>query len=254
MNEKWATRLKIKRISKYVMIFSLVFLLILSGFTLYGDKVGNFVVVLREDKVKIAACLSKDFERDATTYLSIPGVDKLDATTYADIPDTLTAGAGVKHGEKGKYMAFSFYLLNRTESAITYDVSLKIIDELAGKGNTTYKPSDALRVLILEENEMNGELEGNKNLKADGTVYAKSETSEGAVRELEKAHYPQDKVVDFLTEDKTIIKRQGIPFEQNAVTKYTVVMWLEGWDISCKDELIGSRLKMEMNFDAYVND
>ena len=251
MDEKWAKRLKIKRISKYVLIFCLAFLVILAAFTLYGEKVGNFVVVLKEDKVKISACLTKDFEKDQSTYLTIPGVEHLQATTYQYIPDTLASGVGIKHEERGKYMAFSFYLINRTDSAIAYDIKVELTDEKAGTGNKTHKPSDALRVLILEESELNEELEANKSLKADGTVFARKEESQQAIDELAPANYPEGKVVNFVDEGKTIIKQQGISFEANGIKKYTVVLWIEGFDISCKDELLGSRLKMKMSIDAY---
>lgn len=249
MKGKWTTRLKIKRISTYVMIFCLIFLVILAGFTLYGDKVGNFVVILKEDKVKIAACLTKDFENDKTSRFEVPGIEYLSDTTFQDLPDSLPHDVGIKNDEKSKYIAFSFYLLNLTDRAIGYDISIEIVDELAGK-NGNSKPSDALRILILEEREMDENLEGNKNLKTDGTVYARKEDSQEGIDELKAAKYSPDKVVDF-AEDSVIVNQKEIPFELGEVKKYTVAIWLEGYDISCKDELIGGRLKMKMNFNAY---
>lgn len=249
MKGKWTTRLKIKRISTYVMIFCLIFLVILAGFTLYGDKVGNFVVILKEDKVKISACLTKDFENDKTSRFDVPGIEYLSDTTFQDLPDSLPHDVGIKNDEKNKYIAFSFYLLNLTDRAIDYDMSIEIVDELAGK-NGNYKPSDALRILILEEREMDENLEGNKNLKEDGTLYAKEEDSQEGIDELKAANYPADKVTYF-ADDDVIINQKENSFAVDGVIKYTVVIWLEGYDISCKDELIGGRLKMKMNFNAY---
>lgn len=249
MKEKWTTRLKIKRISKYVMIFCLVFLVILAGFTLYGDKVGNFVVVLKEDKVKISACLTKDFKNDKTSRFDVPGIEYLSDTTFHDLPDTLPNDVGVKNDEKCKYLAFSFYLLNLTDRAVSYDMSIEIVDEWTGK-DENYKPSDALRILILEEREFDENMEGNKNLKADGAVYARREDSQEGIDELKAANYPPDKVTYF-SEGDVIVNEKEIPFGLNEVKKYTVVLWLEGYDISCKQELIGGRLKMKMSFSAY---
>lgn len=250
MKEKWTTRVKIKRISKYVMIICLVFLVILAGFTLYGDKVGNFVVILKEDKVKISACLTKNFNKDLTSRFDVPGIEYLSAATYGELPDSIKEGIGIKNDEKRRYMAFSFYLLNLTDRAIEYDMSVEIVDELAGTKDRNYKPSDALRILVLEERELDGELEGSGALKADGRVFAREESSQEGIDELAKAEYPQDKITYFL-DDKLIVNETNIPFALKEVKKYTVVIWLEGYDISCKDELIGGRLKMRMNFSAY---
>lgn len=250
MKDKWITRLKLKRISKYVMIFTLVFLVILSGFTLYGDKVGNFVVVLKEDKVKISACLTKNFEEDLTTRFDVPGIEYLQPTTYRDLPDTLTQDIGIKNDSKKKYMAFSFYLLNQTDRAINYDIVVHILDELPGTRDKRYLPSDALRILILEESEIDENKEGNRNLKEDGALYARAENSIDGVLSLADAEYPEGKAISFL-DDSVIIKQEGIPFAENEVKKYTVVLWLEGYDISCKSELIGGRLKMKMSIEAY---
>lgn len=249
MKGKWTTRLKLKRISTFVIIFCLIFLVILAGFTLYGDKVGNFVVILKEDKVKIAACLTKELETDRTSRFDVPGIEYLSPTTFQDIPDSLSEEIGVKNDENRKYIAFSFYLLNLTDRAVNYDMSIEISEETEPKNNP-YKPSDVLRILILEEREINEKLEGGKSLKADGTIYAKAEDSEEGKAELEKAEYPTDRVVDFAKED-VIVNEKEIPFAIDEVIKYTVVIWLEGYDISCKDELIGGRLKMKMNFNAY---
>lgn len=250
MKEKWTTRLKIKRISKYVMIFCLIFLVILAGFTLYGDKVGNFVVILKEDKVKFSACLTKDFENDLTSRFEVPGIEYLSETTFHDLPDTLPQSVGFKNDQKRKYMAFSFYLLNLTDRAINYDMSIEIVDELAGTKDRSYKPSDALRILILEEGAIGETLEGDGDLKSDGTVYAREESSQEGIDELQAANYPPD-VVAYFADDDRIVNEKEIPFALGEIKKYTVVLWLEGFDISCKQELVGGRLKMRMTFEAY---
>lgn len=232
------------------MIFCLIFLVILAGFTLYGDKVGNFVVILKEDKVKISACLTKDFEEDLTSRFEVPGIEYLSETTFRELPDSLPQDIGFKNDAKRKYMAFSFYFLNLTDRAISYDMSIEIVDELAGTKDRNYKPSDALRILILEERDIGEDLEGHGDLKTDCTVYAREESSKEGFDELLAADYPPD-IVTYFADGDTIVSEKEIPFELNEIKKYTVVLWLEGFDISCKQELIGGRLKMRMTFEAY---
>ena len=251
MRDKWILRLKLKRLSRYVILVCLVFLLTLAGFTLYGDRAGNFVVVIKEDKVKIAACLTKNFESDLTSRFDVPGIEYLSATTYQELPDSISSGIGVKNDEHNQYMAFSFYLINFTERAVNYDLSIEILDELAGNADDSYKPSDALRILILTESELNEDFEGSASLKADGEVYARKEDSQEGIDELKPAGYPDGKVIDFLEGD-TIVKTVGNDFDEDGILKFTVVIWLEGYDISCKPELIGGRLKMKMSINAYL--
>ena len=250
MKDKWITRIKLKRLSRYVILVCLVFLLTLSGFTLYGEHAGNFVVVIKEDKVKIAACLTKDFENGLTSRFDVPGIEYLSPTTYQELPDSVSTGIGVKNDEHNQYMAFSFYLLNLTERAVNYDLSVEILDELAGTKDESCKPSDALRILILKESELNEEFEGSASLKADGEIFAREEDSQEGIDELKKANYPDEKVTYFL-DGSEIISKEGNDFQQDGILKFTVVIWLEGYDISCSDELIGGRLKMKMSINAY---
>lgn len=250
MRDKWITRLKLKRLSRYVILVCLVFLLTLGGFTLYGDHVGNFVVVIKEDKVKIAACLTKDFENDKTSRFDVPGIEYLAPTTYHELPDSVSSGIGVKNDENNQYMAFSFYLLNLTERAVNYDLSIEILDELAGTKDDGYKPSDVLRILILTESELNEEFEGSASLKEDGKVYARKEDAQEGMDALKPAEYPDGKVTDFLEGD-TVVKTEGNEFDEDGILKFTVVLFLEGYDISCTPELIGGRLKMKMSINAY---
>ena len=37
-------------------------------------------------------------------------------------------------------------------------------------------------------------------------------------------------------------------FKSGSIDKYTVVIWLEGWDPECVDDIMGGEVKLSMNF------
>lgn len=52
---KWLKRLQMMRISKIVIAVSLALSVIFAGFTIYGNKVGNFIINVSNDGAHIAA-------------------------------------------------------------------------------------------------------------------------------------------------------------------------------------------------------
>ena len=50
------------------------------------------------------------------------------------------------------------------------------------------------------------------------------------------------------------LKNTTEDFKPDQVDKYTVVIWLEGWDPECIDNIKGGVVKMSMNFKVLEND
>ena len=40
-------------------------------------------------------------------------------------------------------------------------------------------------------------------------------------------------------------------FQPEDKVKYTIVIWVEGWDMDCTDERLQDRIKMKLDFYAY---
>ena len=112
-----------------------------------------------------------------------------------------------------------------------YDMTVEIVDSVG-------KAIDVLRVMLIE---------GDKTT-AEGEIFAKPEDEAG------KAHLIANNITyetkDFIS-DEIVLKKTVEGFEVGGVVKYTVVLWLEGWDVACTDELFGDRLKMRINIQAY---
>jgi len=226
--DKWVKRIKLNRISKIVIPVALVLLVLFAAFTYYGTQVGNFVVNVDNDDALISVSMTDDLS-DTTTRLSVPALDGQNLATLTDIPSDIERGIGVKSDYEGyTYFAVSFYLINVSDRSVDYDVSMKIIDNV-GVGR------DIVRIMLIEGDN-------------DGVVYAEAEDSDEAASLLkEQCGY---ETVDFVS-DSIVFAHHVNDLYAGVKIKYTVVLWMEGWDELAVDGCEGSRVKMQMDFVAY---
>ena len=70
------------------------------------------------------------------------------------------------------------------------------------------------------------------------TVYAKKQKG---------LQIPEPNTTPFHSIDK-VMSQTNEAFEVGSVDKYTIVVWLEGNDPECIDNIIGGRVRLEMNF------
>lgn len=252
---KWMKRLKWMRISKYVLVITLLMSLVFCGFTVYGARTGNFNIYLHASDVQLAIYMKED-KSDLGTHFSVPTLDQMDDTTFEDlaaphIRDKIMSGLGSKNDDVSQqYLCFSFVLVNFSDRMVDYDMELSIVQSKAGIEGT--KVEEAMRVLVIkEEGYQNGPIY--ESLESDfdksqlfrsGTIYAQPEKSEENKKKLEEN-------TDYTTEDflsgTQIFRQNGYGFEPNTEIKFTFVFWLEGWDVDCVNSLLGGKIKMRLD-------
>ena len=240
MKIRWKKRLKVMRASTVGIIVSLIMLLLFAGFTIYGNKVGNFVISVDFDNIKLSLSAHEDYSNQ-TERLTFNGLNAVDNTSYGFLPDDISAGVGEKsvnnRKTKTSYLAFSFYLINNSGKSVDYLMNLNIVD-------TVGDPLPIIRVMIID---------GDKStFDAGNRIYALKESSEDNERILKEgldAIRPY-KTEDFLSE-KRIFSINVHDFAAEAKEKYTVLIWLEGCDADCTNERIGSRVKLQLDFIGY---
>lgn len=226
---KWLKRLQMMRISKIVIAVSLALSVIFAGFTIYGNKVGNFIINVSNDGAHIAATMKEDLS-DLSSRLSVSGLEGQGATTYEDIPRSIARGIGNKSDTVYQtYMAFSFYLVNKTERSVDYDMSLNVVDSVG-------RAIDIMRVMINEGDAEGGDIYANPEASEEGENWLKQHTSYETIAFISEKQLMAKRVTDFQPEDKV---------------KYTIVIWVEGWDMDCTDERLQDRIKMKLDFYAY---
>lgn len=260
---KWVKRLKWLRISKVVIPIALAVSLIFAGFTVYGTEAENFVINAGNGSDVL---LSLTYNRDLTEQterLVVPAGGSYGDATYipdknllyengwkgTNLPDDIALQDGnnehthsVYDGSSIKFYSFSFYLVNNSERAVDVDMTCTI-DEIT--------PADsgidgAVRIMVIEGEAL---LSDNSY-----TVYKKAESKETDAALAERIASENGtgyNVVNFAS-DTTVFSRSGLTGYKNVsvgeAKRFTIVLWLEGWDLDCTNDILGGRIKMHIDF------
>lgn len=261
---KWMKRLKWMRISKYALIITLLLSLVFAGFTVYGAKTGNFNIFLRGDDVFLSIYMKED-RSDEGDHLTVPTLDDMDNTTFSHLVNLrrneIVPGLGPKNDEfSQQFLCFSFVLVNQSDIMVNYDMQLIITD--SRRGSYGGRVVSALRVLVFEEKDyVNGEPSEYETLRTEeeqkeffqsGEIYALAETEEEKAllqERLEEKYLAYD-TKDFISETQ-IFWEKRLDFAAKAEIKYTFVMWLEGCDKDCVNDLYGGKIKMRLDIHGY---
>jgi hypothetical protein len=225
----WKNRIKLKKISGIAIAVCLLASVLFAGFTIYGTQVGNFVIAIDNNDIAIALTENDDLSGQ-DTRITVKGLKRQGDTTYSEIPDDIYEGAGTKNDTKtNSYMAFGFYLVNNSLRPVDYDFEVLL-------QSATKNAENAVRIMIIG---------GDGDYRE---IFAKAESSEEAAERLrDNTDY---ETTDFL-DDRTVCRKSVYGLESGASIKYTVVLWLEGWDADDTDGILGASLKMKMTFTAY---
>ena len=189
----------------------------------FYNKYGSFTIkVNKYDMVNQGLSLSEtpDFEKTIST-LTADIVYDMTNISGNDLPENIDKINGNHNGRN--YIAYTFYVHNSGKDTVTYEGDLTI-------ESVTKNVDEAIRVAVFTNGEK--------------MVYGKTKSS-GSGKEADC-----DK--EFLTANQ-VMHTSVSDFEPGATTKYTVVIWLEGNDPDCVDDIIGGVIKMQMDFRIVEN-
>lgn len=240
MRVAWDKRLKLMRISTYVIISIIIILLLFAAFTIYGNKVGNFVInVGRDSDVQLSLSDQPDLSKQ-TARLVYGSLTELTDSTYGWLPkDIASQGLGnLSDNKTGMYMAYSFYLINNSVRSVDCDMVLHLLD-------TVGDPMGMIRIMLIEDER--------GTFDSANHIYALEETSEerkaGLEYDLKTNHTFYN--VEYFEDEETLFSFQIMDFEAGAYRKYTIVAWLEGCDLDTVNANIGARAKMQVDITGY---
>lgn len=179
-------------------------------------KYGSFTVTVNKfDNVKYALTLSEtpDFT-DPIGRLNCKAQEEITNIDGSTLPLDLDMINGEHNGKN--YVAYTFYCKNAGEETVTYEYQVFI-------ANMTLDIEKAVRVRLY----VNGEYTDYARTRSDGTG-------------------PEPGTTEFVSE--SVVARQQIAnFAPGDITKYTVVIWLEGNDPECLDNILGGEFKIDMS-------
>ena len=206
------------RILALLVIILILLVSIAYAISYFYDKFGSFTVkVNKYDMVHQGLTLSEtpDYER-SNAVLNANIVYDMTNISGEDIPPNVDKINGSHNGDS--YIAYTFYLINSGDDTISYTGEMNI-------ENVTKGVDEAVRIAVYKNGEK--------------TVYGKTKSS-GAGKE-------SDCDSEFLS-SSVVMRTSGDKFKAKDKDKYTVVIWLEGNDPDCVDDIIGGTIKFGMNF------
>ena len=208
-----------KAFLKTKVVIGLLILVFLLIFTILGIvfNVNKFTITL-DNKLqdeKGIILYSNPNEKAHQRKLFASALNDMDNISYDWIPkDVHTSSNGGSHNGDN-YIAYTFYIENEGEVSVNYWYSI-IIDDVIKRGD------EAVRVIVF--------------LNDEETVYAKINNETG---EAEKNTEP------FYKDDVVVLKSRN-DFKVGDVDKFTIVIYLEGDDPDCLNDIIGGEIKMHM--------
>ena len=213
--KKYTLRQKIVRTAIASMVILAIIIYLIS--VLY-TKTGSFTVSINKfDATQYALTLSETRDFYTQTALLNAEISK-EITNISEswLPDDLDNIDGEHNGPN--HVAYTFYLKNAGEATVTYNYQMYMV-------NIKNDLDQAIRIRLYIDGKW--------------TNYARTATDGSGAEPGTK---------EFLTE-RIVTQGAVADFEPGEVTKYTVVIWIEGDDPDCLDDLIGGELKVAMDFD-----
>lgn len=212
---------KIIRISLLLLLLLLVILYMVIGIV-YNNS--NFSITLDRNLYYDKGLIIYDDPEYKVFRSELYAVspETFDNISYRWLPENINESNGGSHNGRN-YLAYTFYVENMGYDVADYYSEIVIDDVIKNV-------DEAVRIRVYK----NGE----------AATYAKK----SATNEAEANTIP------FL-EDKLIALDHVENFRPGDIDKYTVVLWLEGSDPECNDNILGGEIKITMQFNSErIND
>lgn len=207
---------------KKVLLGIMLALVLLFSLSFMQESMGNFTINLNRLELfrrGVAIADTPDFAQ-ATARLEADAIS--DGTNIAadDLPNDLDSIDGSHNGKN--YVAYTFYIRNGGKVDLNYAGRLKIVSSSKGV-------EKAARVKVWR----NGE----------AVVYAAPSSTGDA----------EPGCVNFESSN-TVCTIEDSDFKVGYVDKYTVVIWLDGDDPECVDDIVGGAVEFAFDFDSADQD
>ncbi|MDY5993008.1 MAG: hypothetical protein SPJ06_03345 [Bacilli bacterium] len=207
--------IKIVKIA-FLLLLILISIIYLFLYIIYAG--GRFTVSLDKNMSnRKNVFLSEDGNiKKKARKLSADTIEYMDNISIKWLPDNIdTEKNGGHNGDN--YIAYTFYVINSGKEKVNYWYEIDIDD-------TIKNVDEAIRIMIYRNGER--------------TVYAKKSKDTGQAEPGTKK---------FIS-SKIAVLEQRKNFKPSSKDRYTVVVWIEGDDPECKNDLLGGEIKLHMDF------
>ena len=217
---------------------------------------GHFTVNMSDGLFSegFSLCETRDFANPVPQLFCTPA-ENVPCVSIANLPEFLD---NIDGQHNASYFAYTFYCRNEGESTVDYEWQVNINSE-------SNELSEACWVMVFEDSQMLFYAKPNQRTGEVEALPAIGDNSRGYVqRPLAKYSADPERQYEVITERNGYVFSRVLPIpfisdyvvaqgtqtrvRPQEIHKYTVVIWLEGDDPDCTDELIGGHLGMEIFF------
>ncbi len=246
------------------------------------EEKGSFTINLTGDMLDAGFILSDtgDFAERKTRLIS-ERMEEVNNITLDDISSDVNDIDGPHNG--AHYVAYTFYIKNEGKQANSYEWRLKMTEEskdvtkavwvMVFEDDKQLIYTRAATEATEEESAVPEELYGfSKELKFAEAAKVEQETTQYYSKFDEtkqkdvygvktKPYYDDETVAYGLIENVPVHDPEKEPnydpeleFSERSIHKYTIVIWIEGYDPDCTDDIFGGFAKFEMEFENVSED
>ena len=217
-SEKLRRERKIKKFLYLILLLILFFLAIMYFVVGIVYNNGNFSVTLDKNLYFTKGLLIYDNVNykvyRSELYAETP--QTFDNISHRWLPNNLHEHGGGSHNGDN-YLAYTFFIENQGVDVTDYWYEI-IVDDVIKNVD------EAVRLRIYHDDEE--------------TTYAKLSAATGK---------PEKDTVAFVS-DELITREHVTNFKPGDISKFTVVMWVEGSDLECTDNILGGEFKVHLDF------
>jgi hypothetical protein len=238
--------------SRRRIVILLLFLLftILFGSSVWGVmsfvEYNNFrILVDKEGRDYLSLSYSRGFVSGHET-LVLDGPKIMSDVTFISMYDNVgafEAKEGNSTVDADKYLASTFFLKNVSDKRLSYT-------EIITMANVKLNVDAALRVFLSSDDT--GEWRIYAKAKADGSP---EEVVPPDPTWTQGRHFGADGGIGDtpwyatpFTNEGTVMRVGGKTLEPGEARRYTIIIWLEGCDPECVNDILGGTLRLQMNF------
>ena len=267
-----------RKIASFVALFSAIGLTALVIVAFLGRTVGTFTITLKNTDVNLSLSQTKDFEKPSS-YLHIGELKGLRETSFNSLPDHADLDSertpydygrivDSKTGETEslQFIKYTFYIRNIGNSPAEYNLSINVTDRTEARDDTYRVLDDTLRVMVFENDgyaddsheyrvfAQEAPASRSDNIDKEGNA-TNREFISGPIPASHREDDEHPLAESFLSR-KTIAKYTEPNFGKGDMKRYTIVLWLEGFDADSdpdEDYPEGATIKLGINIAAYEN-
>ena len=217
LSEKMKERDKKIRIVKIAILIMALFLIIIYFILRVFLETGDFTISLDQEFAKSEGIIMYENSSNKVDrrILKAQKVEFMDNISVKWLPQDIDkTGEGAHNGDN--YLAYTFYLENKGAETVNYWYEVKI-DEVIKNVD------EAVRIAIYRNGEK--------------TIYAKPSSRTGEA---------EDGTTKFYSESSVCVEPRR-DFKSGDIDRFTIVIFIEGDDPECQDNLIGGEMKMHMD-------